>query len=119
MRRQPKSADSLAIETQAAPPRYSRKWFGEIFFGCWSSLIILKLALGAFGWHRGGLLYWLVAGPLVVGFLAAGPPWLALGAHDLVRNRRLVWRDAGPWLLVLVASLALGFAIAGAMWLVG
>ena len=63
-------------------------------------------------------LYWLVAGPLVMGFFAAGPPWLALAARDLVRNRRLVWRDAGPWLLVLVASLALGFAIAGVMWLV-
>jgi hypothetical protein len=106
------------VQAHADPPRYSRKWFGDIFFSCWGALLLLKLALGAFDWHRGGVLYWLVAAPLMVGFFAAGPPWLALGARDLVRNRQRVWSDAGIWFLVLVASLALGFAIVAVMWLV-
>jgi hypothetical protein len=105
------------VEPHDDARRYSRKWFGGIFFGCWGLLIAVKLALAAFGWDRGGVLYWVIVGPLVVGFVGAGVPWLALGARDLLRSRQLVRTEARVWLLPLVAALALVFAVAVVQWL--
>jgi hypothetical protein len=96
----------------SSPERFSRKWFGEIFFACWGGLVFLQAAVELVGLHRGGLFYWLIGGPLLLGFAVAGVPWVGLALRDGYRARHQVWTEARVWLAPVAASLALVFAIA-------
>jgi hypothetical protein len=101
---------TFTMNANGDPPRFTRNWFGDIFFACWGLLYVVSFTCVILGWNRGGLLYWLIFGPLLAGFVAAGIPWLALVARDLVRSPGQVWKEARPWLLgcVVVAVLAFG-----------
>ena len=83
----------------------------EVFFGCWGFLILLKLASDVFDWNSHGVIHLLIAGFLLAGYVLAGIPWLVLALGDGFRNRRLVWTEARPWLVVLIAALAVVFAV--------
>jgi hypothetical protein len=91
------------------PRRFTRRWFGGIFFGCWGLLILIDLARAAFGWSRGGLVYRLVYGPLLVAFVGAGVPWLGLWVRDALEHPRQVWGEARPWILGCGGVAALAF----------
>jgi hypothetical protein len=95
---------NTASPTDPAP--LSRRWFGGVFSTCGGGLIFLKLALDLFGWHGGGVLYWLIAAPLFIGFVASGIPWVVLSLRHAYRSRRRLWAEGRAWLLVLVGTLA-------------
>lgn len=95
--------------------RFSRQWYGKLFFGCWGGLILEKLALDAFSWQQRGLLYSLVFWPLIVGFVAAGIPWLVLVSRDIYLSPRDVWNEARPRLRGPLIVVALMFAIVTAV----
>ena len=99
------------MDVNADPPRFTRKWFGDIFFGCWGLAVLTSIAGEILGWNREGVLYWLVIGPLVVGSVWAGIPWLALVARDVRRSPEQVWSEARTQILVCAGLEALGFGV--------
>lgn len=70
-----------------------------------------QLARDLFDWDSQAVIYWLLAGPLFAGYVLAGVPWLVLAARDGFAYRRLIWTEAQPWLFVLIAVLAVVFAV--------
>jgi hypothetical protein len=68
---------------------WSRRAVGEVVLGCWGFLIAFKLARSAVGWSGEGVLFWIVAAPLSVGFVGAGLVWVALAVGDVVHRRRV------------------------------
>ena len=113
------TAHTRRVERVNDEPRYSRKWFGQIFFCCWSALIVVKVAGDVFDRGHDGFLHWVIVGPLILGFVGAGVPWLVLGARDLFRARHLARAQARPWLLTLVGAFAVACTVLGLQWLGG
>jgi hypothetical protein len=105
------------MDVNADPPKFTRKWFGDIFFGCWGLAVLTNIAVEILGWNRDGVLYWLVIGPLVVGSVWAGIPWLALVARDVLRTPEPVWNEARTPILLCVGIVALGFGVLAAKML--
>lgn len=102
---------TFRMDVDGDPPRFTRKWFGDIFLACWGLAVMLNIAVEILGWNRDGVLYWLVIGPLVVGSVWAGIPWLALVARDVLRSPGQVWDEARTAILVCVGLVALGFGV--------
>jgi hypothetical protein len=97
------------MDVNGDAPRFTRTWFGDIFFGCWGLFVLVNLTRAMFGWDRGGLLYWLIVGPLGAGFLGAGIPWLVLVVRDFVRSPGQVWNEASPRIAAVVGVMVLAF----------
>jgi hypothetical protein len=91
--------------TSGSPRVFSRKWFWEVAACCEGLAVLIRLvAHDLLGWHSGATLYWVLVGPLTVGFLAAGSAWLVLAARDArVRGVRAAaaQRDWRSWLTAL------------------
>ena len=100
----------MRVKVREDPPRLSRRWFGDIFFTAWGCLILLHLAMDVFDWERKGLVFWLVHGPLLAIWLAAGVPWLALATRDLVGGR-LEFKRYRPFLAVFMAVAVAAFVL--------
>jgi hypothetical protein len=98
---------TFTMDVDDHPPTFTRKWFGDIFFGCWGLLVLMKIAREISGWNREGVLYWLVVGPLAVGWFWSGIAWLALVARDVRRSPGGVWNQARPWILACAGLVAL------------
>jgi hypothetical protein len=43
---------TLTMDVNADPPRFTRKWFGDIFFGCWGLAALMNVAVEVLGWKR-------------------------------------------------------------------
>jgi hypothetical protein len=97
-------------------PRYSRKWFGELVCASYGLLVLLGVAFHHLGWHRGGVAYWLVVGPLCGVFVAPVVPWVVLETRDLYRNRRTIWGELSPLAAAVVAVAVLLLAALGLLW---
>jgi hypothetical protein len=95
----------------AEPARLSRPWFGHRFFEAWGLLALVNLATQVFGWERRGLLFEIVFWPLLAAWIAAGVPWIVLLAGELIRAPKAVWTEIRFWVLVLIAVVAIAFAI--------
>jgi hypothetical protein len=103
----PEGAAAAADE----PARFSRPWFGHQFFGAWGLLALVNLATQIFGWERRGLLFSLVFWPLLAAWIATGVPWIVLLSGELIRAPKAVRTELRFWILVLIAVVAVGFAI--------
>jgi len=100
---------TFTMNVNGDPPRFTREWFGDIAWACWGLGFLLNVTRAILDWNRGGLLYWLIFGPLLAGVVVAGIPWLALVVRDFFRSPGQVWKEARPWLLACVAVAVLAF----------
>jgi hypothetical protein len=107
------------VQTTEVPARFSRKWFGEIWSGCFALLVALRIVRDVVDWDSRGVAFWLLWAPLFAGYVLAGVPWLVLAVRDGFRNRRAVWAEARVWLTFLGVVTAIASAILAVMWAAG
>lgn len=110
---------SVMTTSSAYPPRFSRKWFGEMAIGLWGLSLVVNLVFSLADWDDSGLGWALIQWPLGLVSVSALVVWLVMVVRDARAQRDAVWRQTVEGLRIGL-PVAAGFgALLALMWAAG